>query len=35
VLEGYLWQYDNNGVRIAQLRFYEVPTTVPEPVPPE
>ena len=35
LLEGYLWDYDNNGVRIAQLRFYEVSTTVPEPVPPE
>ncbi len=33
-LEDYFWQYDNNGVRIAQLRFYEIPTTVPEPVPP-
>lgn len=33
-LEDYLWQYDNNGVRIAQLRFYEIPTTVPDPVPP-
>ena len=31
LLEDYLWDYDNNGVRIAQLRFYEVPTTVPEP----
>jgi hypothetical protein len=31
ILEDYLWRYDNNGVRIAQLRFYEVPTTVPEP----
>jgi len=35
VLENYLWQYNNNGVRIAQLRFYPgVPTTVPSPVPP-
>jgi len=33
LLQDYLWQYDNNGVRIAQLRFYEVPTTVPPPVP--
>ena len=31
LLEGYLWDYDNNGIRIAQLRFYEIPTTVPEP----
>ena len=28
-LEDYFWQYDNNGVRIAQLRFYEISTTVP------
>lgn len=27
-LEDYFWQYDNNGLRIVQLRFYEVPTTV-------
>lgn len=27
--ENFLWEYDNNGVRVAQLRFYEVPTTVP------
>ena len=31
LLEDYLWNYDNNGLRIAQLRFYEVPNTVPEP----
>ena len=31
LLEDYLWQYNNNGVKIAQLRFYEVETTVPEP----
>jgi hypothetical protein len=24
----YLWQYDNAGLRLAQLRFYEVPTNV-------
>jgi hypothetical protein len=24
----YFWQYDNNGLRLAQLRFYEVPTDV-------
>ena len=24
----YLWSYDNNGLRLAQLRFYEVPSTV-------
>lgn len=27
-LEDYLWQYDNNGLRLAQLRFYEVVTNV-------
>lgn len=25
----YFWQYDNEGLRVAQLRFYEVPTTTP------
>jgi hypothetical protein len=25
----YFWQYDNQGLRLAQLRFYQVPTTVP------
>jgi hypothetical protein len=28
-LTDYFWQYDNAGLRLAQLRFYEVPTTVP------
>jgi len=23
---GYLWDYDNQGLKLAQLRFYEVPT---------
>jgi len=33
VLQDYLWSYDNNGVRIAQLRFYEgVQTQVPDPL---
>jgi hypothetical protein len=33
LLQDYLWQYDNNGVRLAQLRFYEgVPTQVPDPL---
>jgi hypothetical protein len=27
-LQDYFWQYDNNGLRLAQLRFYEVPTNV-------
>ncbi len=25
-LQEYFWQYDNNGLRLAQLRFYELPT---------
>ena len=25
---GYWWDYDNNGLRLAQLRFYEIPTDV-------
>ncbi len=33
LLQDYLWNYDNNGVRIAQLRFYEgVPTQAPDPL---
>jgi len=24
--KSYLWQYDNDGLKLAQLRFYEVPT---------
>jgi hypothetical protein len=33
LLQDYLWQYNNNGVRIAQLRFYEgVPTQIPDPL---
>jgi hypothetical protein len=27
-LQDYYWQYDNNGLRVAQLRFYQVPTNV-------
>jgi hypothetical protein len=27
-LQDYLWRYDNNGLKVAELRFYEVPTTV-------
>jgi hypothetical protein len=27
-LEDYLWSYDNNGLKVVQLRFYEVPTDV-------
>ncbi len=29
-LEDYFWDYDNNGLKIVQLRFYPVPTTVPD-----
>ena len=25
-LDQYYWQYDNQGLRVAQLRFYELPT---------
>ena len=28
-LQDYVWSYSNNGLRLAQLRFYAVPTTVP------
>ena len=27
--QGFLWDYDNNGLRLAQLRFYECSSTVP------
>ena len=27
-LEDYFWSYDNKGLKIAQLRFYDVPTNV-------
>jgi hypothetical protein len=27
-LTDYYWQYDNTGLKLAQLRFYQVPTTV-------
>ena len=30
-LAEYFWQYDNSGLKLAQLRFYEVPSTVPAP----
>ena len=30
-LDDYYWSYDNSGLKLAQLRFYEVPTTVPAP----
>jgi len=28
--EGFLWDYDNHGLKLAQLRFYECATTVPD-----
>lgn len=30
-LEDYLWSYDNNGLRLLQLRFYMCTTIVPSP----
>jgi hypothetical protein len=27
-LQNFFWQFDNQGLRLLQLRFYEVPTTV-------
>jgi hypothetical protein len=27
-LDDYFWSYDNNGLKLAQLRFYEIPTNV-------
>jgi hypothetical protein len=27
-LLSYFWSYDNEGLKLAQLRFYEVPTVV-------
>lgn len=27
-LQNYYWQYDNNGLKLLQLRFYEIPTNV-------
>lgn len=30
LLQDYFWKYDNNGLKLLQLRFYEVPTTVPD-----
>ena len=27
-LEGYFWDYDNKGLKLVQLRFYEIPTDV-------
>ena len=30
-LADFYWQYDNQGLHLAQLRFYEIATTVPAP----
>ena len=30
-LASYFWEYDNTGLKLAQLRFYEVATTVAAP----
>jgi hypothetical protein len=30
-LTDYFWQYDNSGLKLAQLRFYQISTTVPNP----
>ena len=30
-LYGYFWDYNNNGLKVLQLRFYPISTTVPEP----
>lgn len=27
-MQDYFWDYDNAGLKLAQLRFYEIPTTV-------
>ena len=27
-LQNYFWSYDNNGLKLVQLRFYEIPTDV-------
>ena len=27
-LQDYFWSYDNNGLKLVQLRFYEIPTDV-------
>ena len=28
-LDSYFWSYDNQGLKLAQLRFYEIPTETP------
>jgi len=34
-LKDYFWEYDNKGLRLAQLRFYECATIVPDPDDPD
>ena len=29
-LQGYFWDYNNKGLKLVQLRFYECETTVPD-----
>lgn len=29
-MKGYLWDYDSKGMKVVQLRFYEVQTTLPD-----
>jgi hypothetical protein len=29
--ESFYWDYDNNGLKLAQLRFYQCNTTVSDP----
>ena len=33
-LQGYFWDYDNAGLKLAQLRFYQCATIVPDPTDP-
>jgi hypothetical protein len=28
IFEDYFWKYDNNGLRLLQLRFYEIPSDI-------
>jgi archaellum component FlaG (FlaF/FlaG flagellin family) len=28
-LQDYYWNYDNNGLKVLQMRFYEIPSTLP------
>lgn len=35
VMESVFWEYDNQGLKLLQLRFYEVETVVPDTIPVE